>query len=133
MAFALEEATTYMTRQCGCDPAESARALLASEVFVPPDDPAAYLRGLTRRDLVELGTRKGVAIKKSWAKEKLASTIATADPEAAPAAMVGHQVGMVTPMFAAPATRVCGTLEAAIPAWSLVASFAIPESNLKLE
>jgi hypothetical protein len=131
MAFALEEATTYMTRQCGCDPAESARALLASEVFLPPDDPAAYLRGLTRRDLVELGTRKGVAIKKSWAKEKLAATIATADPEAAPAAMVGHQVGMVAPRLAGAAAGVGATLEAAIPAWSLVAGFAIPESRLK--
>jgi hypothetical protein len=132
IAFALEGATTYVTRQFGCDPAESALALLASGVFVPPEDPAAYLRGLARRELVELGTLKGVAIKKSWAKEKLGATIAAAHPEAAPAAMVGHQVGMVTPMFAAPATRVCGTLEAAIPAWSLVASFAIPESNLKL-
>jgi hypothetical protein len=132
IAFALEGATTYVTRQSGCDPAESARALLASEVFVSPDDPAAYLRGLARRELVELGTLKGVAIKKSWAKEKLAATIAAADPEAAPAAMLGHQVGMVAPMFAAPATRVRATLEAAIPAWSLVASFAIPESNLKL-
>jgi len=132
MAFALEEATTYMTRQCGCDPAESARALLASEVFVPPDDPAAYLRGLARRDLVELATRRGVAIKKSWAKEKLAATISAADPEAAPAAMVGHQVGMVAPRLAGAAAGVGATLEAAIPTWSLVASFAIPESQLKL-
>lgn len=132
IALALEEATTYVTRQHGCDPAESARALLASGVFVPPDDPAAYLRGLARRELVELGTLKGVAIRKSWTKEKLAATIAAADPEAAPAAMVGHQVGVVAPMFEAAAKRVRASLEAAIPAWSLVASFAIPETNLKL-
>ena len=132
IALALKGATTYVTRQYGCDPGESARALLASGVFVPPDDPVTYLRGLARKELVELGTLKGVAIKKSWTKEKLAATIAAADPEAAPAAMVGHQVGMVAPMFGAAATRVRASLEAAIPAWSLVASFAIPESHAKL-
>jgi len=132
IALALEGATTYVTRQYGCDPAESARALLASGVFVPPDDPGTYLRGLGRRELVELGTLKGVAIKKSWTKEKLAATIAAVDPEAAPAAMVGHQVGVVAPTFGAAAKRVRPSLEAAIPAWSLVASFAIPESHFKL-
>ena len=129
IALALEGATTYVTRQYGCDPGESARALLASGVFVRPDDPATYLRGLARKELVELGTLKGVAIKKSWTKEKLAATIAAADPEAAPAAMVGHQVGIVAPMLAAAAKRVRASLEAAAPAWSLVASFAIPESH----
>lgn len=132
VAIALEQATTYVTRQHGCDPDESAAALLESGMFVPPEDPAAYLCGLTQRELVELGALHAVPIKKSWAKAKLAATIAAIAPDSARAAMSGHQVGIVAPRFVTAVVRALAWLEATTPAWSLVASFAIPPAHTPL-
>ncbi len=87
---------------------------------------AAYLRGLTQRELVELGALHAVPIKKSWAKPKVATTIAAVAPDSARAAMSGHQVGMVAPSLANAAVRALAWLDATTPAWSLVAGFAIP-------
>jgi len=39
VAIALEQGTTYVTRQHGCDPDESAAVLLKSGTFVQPQDP----------------------------------------------------------------------------------------------
>ena len=132
IAIALERATTYVTRQHGCEPIESAARILECGAFVPPDDPVAYLRGLTQRELVELGGMSAVPIKKSWAKDKLAATIAANAPDSARAAMTGHQVGMVAPQHARAAARALEWLDATIPAWSLVAAFAIPPENRPL-
>ena len=102
---------------------------MESGIFLTPEDPAAYLRGLTQRELVELGALHAVPIKKSWAKAKLAATIATAAPDSARAAMSGHQVGIVAPRFVTAVVRALAWLEATTPAWSLVASFAIPPAH----
>jgi hypothetical protein len=126
VAIALEQGTTYVTRQHGCDPDESAVALLDGGLFLRPEDPASYLRGLTQRELVELGTLHATPIKKSWAKAKLAVTIAAIAPDSAREAMSGHQVGIVAPRFVDAVIRALTWLEATTPAWSLVASFAIP-------
>ena len=131
VAIALEQATTYVTRQHGCDPDESAAVLLESGTFVQPEDPAAYLRGLAQRELVELGVVHAVPIKKSWAKAKLATTIAAIAPDIARAAMSAHQVGMVAPRFATATVRALAWLDATTPAWSFVAGFAIPHSHVR--
>jgi len=129
VAFALEGRTTFVTRERGCDPEESAVALLESGLFTTPEDPSSYLLGLTQRELVGLAVGHAVPIKRSWKKDKIAAAIGTTAPEAGATAMSGHHVGLLTPELAPAFGRALSWIQTTAPAWSLIVSFAIPPAG----
>jgi hypothetical protein len=72
----------YETRRRGLDVADSSRLLLDSGLVAPAADVGGWLRGWTRRELLNFLTQLGVRAPKSWSKERLAE-VAQADCAAA--------------------------------------------------
>ncbi|HKU62533.1 MAG TPA: hypothetical protein VJQ44_15010 [Gemmatimonadales bacterium] len=68
----LASLSRYEVRKRGLDLTESIRLIQASGLVVAATDPAAWLSGWTRRDLLGFLTQCGVGPRNSWSKERLA-------------------------------------------------------------
>jgi hypothetical protein len=68
----LASLSRHETRRRGLDVADSSGLILQSGLVIPALDPAAWLAGWTRRDLLGFLAQCGVRAPKSWSKERLA-------------------------------------------------------------
>jgi hypothetical protein len=67
----------YETQRWGLDVPDSSRLVLDSGLVVPARDAGTWIKGWTRRDLLNFLSKIGIRAAKSWSKERLAEVALT--------------------------------------------------------
>jgi hypothetical protein len=111
------------TRRHGIDCAESSRLIMESGLVTPASDMETWLKGCTRRNLLQLLAAADYPAPKSWSKERLAAVAMAEREEAVREKMAESGVVELAPEHAEAAQRLRGYLEDVKETWRVWLGF----------
>jgi hypothetical protein len=113
----------YETVRWGLDVADSSRLVLDSGLVVLARDAGTWIKGWTRRDLLNFLTKVGIRAPKSWSKERLAE-VALADCEPAVRSRMEESGAVeLAPAYAEAAGRLGSYMEDVKETWRVWLGF----------
>jgi hypothetical protein len=113
----------YETLRWGLDVADSSRLILDSGLVVLARDAGTWIKGWTRRDLLNFLTKVGIRAPKSWSKERLAE-VALADCEPAVRSRMEESGAVeLAPAYAEAAGRLGSYIEDVKETWRVWLGF----------
>ena len=113
----------YETQRWGLDVPDSSRLVLDSGLVVPARDVGTWIKGWTRRDLLNFLSKIGIRAAKSWSKERLAE-VALADCEGAVRSRMEESGAVeLAPAYAEAASRLGTYIEDVKETWRVWLGF----------
>jgi hypothetical protein len=113
----------YETQRWGLDVADSSRLVLDSDLVIPARDIETWLKGWTRRHLLNFLTKCGIRAPKSWSKDRLAE-VALSDCEPAVRSRMEESGAVeLAPTYAEAASRLGTYIEDVKETWRVWLGF----------